>query len=189
MRAGAAAELRVRKNYSADLRNCEASLKTLLILRHAKSSWLESGLADHDRPLNKRGQRDAPRMGRLLRQEDLVPDLIISSSAVRASKTAQQVIEESGYEGELRLERELYASEPEAYLDILQLLPDEVGRVMVVGHNPGLEELLELLTGDWRRLPTAALAQVSLDLDVWQDLSEETRGKLVNLWLPRQIAD
>lgn len=162
-------------------------MKTLLVLRHAKSSWREAGLADHDRPLNKRGQHDAPRMGRLLRQQDLVPDLIISSSAVRARKTAQLAIEAMDYNGELRLEREIYAAEPEAYLDVLQALPDAFERVMVIGHNPGLEELLELLTEDWQRLPTAALAQVELDLDTWQDLSDETPGRLVHLWLPREL--
>ena len=162
-------------------------MKTLLILRHAKSSWRDAGLADHDRPLNKRGLRDAPRMGRLLRQEDLLPDLIISSSAVRARKTAQMVIEAMGYDGELRLARELYAAEPEAYLDTLQSLPDGFERVMVIGHNPGLEELLELLTGDWQRLPTAALAQVELDLGTWQDLGDETQGRLANVWLPREL--
>jgi phosphohistidine phosphatase len=162
-------------------------VKTLLILRHAKSSWRDSGLADHDRPLNKRGQRDAPRMGRLLRQEDLVPDMIVSSSAVRARKTAQLAIEAMGYDGELRLADELYAAEPEAYLDALQSLPDIYECVMVIGHNPGLEELLELLIGDWQRLPTAALAAVRLDLETWQDISEETPGRLVNLWLPHEL--
>jgi len=178
-----------RKNCFAGPRSYEASLKTLLILRHAKSSWRQSGLADQDRPLNKRGKRDAPRMGRLLRQEEIIPDVIISSSAVRARKTAQLVIEESGYEGELRLEDDLYAAEPEAYLEVLQQLPDDIQCAMVVGHNPGLEELLELLTQDWQRLPTAALARVDLDLDAWGNLDEETQGKLVNLWLPRQLDD
>jgi len=164
-------------------------LKTLLILRHAKSSWRDSELADHDRPLNKRGKQDAPRIGNLLRREDLVPDLIVSSSAKRAHKTAELVIEASGYEGELRLDDELYAADPEGILDALQSLADDYERVMVIGHNPGLEELLELLTGEWQRLPTAALAQVKLRLDSWQDLEEDTQGKLVNLWLPRQLAD
>lgn len=164
-------------------------MKTLLILRHAKSSWRDSELADHDRPLNKRGKQDAPRIGNLLRREDLVPDLIVSSSAKRAHKTAELVIEASGYEGELRLDDELYAADPEGILDALQSLADDYERVMVIGHNPGLEELLELLTGEWQRLPTAALAQVKLRLDSWQDLEEDTQGKLVNLWLPRQLAD
>ena len=164
-------------------------MKTLLILRHAKSSWRELGLSDHDRPLNKRGKRDAPRIGSLLSREDLLPDLIISSTAVRARKTAQLVMEASGYDGELRLEGDLYAAEPQAYVDILQALPDEIGRVMVVGHNPGLEELLEQLTGDAESLPTAALAQVSLNLEAWQDLDEDTQASLIHLWLPRQLTD
>ncbi len=164
-------------------------MKTLLILRHAKSSWSKPQLADHDRPLNKRGKRDAPRIGSLLRQEELVPDLIICSSAVRARNTAELVSEACGYEGELQLERELYAADPEAYLDKLQLLPEANNCVMVVGHNPGLEELLEHFTGEWQRLPTAALAQLKLRLDVWEKLDEDTRGKLVNLWLPRQLKD
>ena len=164
-------------------------MKTLLILRHAKSSWRELGLSDHDRPLNKRGKRDAPRIGSLLSREDLLPDLIISSTAVRARKTAQLVMEASGYDGELRLEGDLYAAEPQAYVDILQALPDEIGRVMVVGHNPGLEELLEQLTRDAESLPTAALAQVSLNLEAWQDLDEDTQASLIHLWLPRQLTD
>jgi len=164
-------------------------LKTLLILRHAKSSWREAGLADHDRPLNKRGKRDAPRMGSLLRQEGIVPDLIISSTAVRARNTAQLVVDESGFDGELRLERDMYAADPEAYLDALRSVPDEIESIMLVGHNPGLEELLEMFIGEYERLPTAALAQVSLQVNTWQDLDEDARGKLVNLWLPRQLAD
>jgi phosphohistidine phosphatase len=162
-------------------------VKTLLILRHAKSSWSKPEMADHDRPLNKRGKRDAPLIGSLLHREDLIPDLIISSSAARARRTAELVIEACGYDGELQLERDLYAADPEAYLDALQLLPETYKRVMLIGHNPGLEELLELLTGEFQRLPTAALAQVKLRLDAWEKLGEDTKGKLVNLWLPRQL--
>ncbi len=77
-------------------------MKTLLVLRHAKSSWKDSGLADHDRPLNKRGKHDAPRMGTLLAKEDLVPDLIISSSAKRAKSTAEAVAMNCGYDGEIQ---------------------------------------------------------------------------------------
>ena len=90
-------------------------MKTLLILRHAKSDWETPDVADHDRPLNGRGKRDAPRMGRLLRDENLVPDLIISSTAKRARKTAKLVAEASGYEGEIRLAETLYLAGPEAY--------------------------------------------------------------------------
>lgn len=165
----------------------------LLILRHAKSSWKDSGLADHDRPLNKRGLRDAPRMGWLLREEDLLPDLILSSTALRARKTAEMVAEKSGYEGELEYRGDFYGAEPEIYLGALSSLTDEYSRVMVVGHNPGLEELLELLTGEFERIPTGALAQVVLPIHAWRELSDieesSLEGELVNLWRPRDLSE
>ncbi len=164
-------------------------MKTLLILRHAKSSWSDSTLADHDRPLNKRGKSDAPRLGELLRREELLPDLIISSTARRARSTAELVAESSGCEGPLWLERDLYAAGAEAYLEVLVTLPDEYTRVMVVGHNPGLEELVEALSGNYERMPTAALAQVSLPIERWRDLNEESEGELVNLWRPKELKD
>jgi len=162
-------------------------MKTLLILRHAKSSWSDPALSDHDRPLNRRGKRDAPRMGELLRREELLPDLIISSTARRARATAEMVAEHSGFEGPLWLERDLYAAGAEEILAVLVTLPDEYTRVMVVGHNPGLEELLETISGDYERLPTGALAQVHLPLARWRDLDEETEGELVNLWRPKEL--
>ena len=88
----------------------ENSVKTLLILRHAKSSWKEEGIDDLERPLNKRGKRDAPRIGTLLREKDLVPDLILSSSAERARKTTELVAQESGFEGNIMVDRDLYAA-------------------------------------------------------------------------------
>ena len=163
-------------------------MKTLLILRHAKSSWKDASLSDHDRPLNKRGKRDAPRMGVLLQEEGLVPDLILSSTARRAKTTAQAAAEACGYEGELVLTRELYHAAPESYLMALQALPEAYQRVMVVGHNPGVEELLEDLTGAVERMPTAALAQVSLRISAWSELRLDASGGLVNLWLPRALA-
>lgn len=165
----------------------EGAMKTLLILRHAKSSWKDDSLPDHDRPLNKRGKQDAPRMGKLLQEKGLVPDLIISSTARRARKTAELVAEESGYEGEIQLERDLYAFEPAAYMEELAQIEDHYQIVMIVGHNPGLEELVEQLTGEFARLPTAALAQVNLPVSSWSDLDEETKGMLANLWRPKEI--
>ena len=164
-------------------------LKTLLILRHAKSSWKYDDLADHDRPLNNRGRRDAPRIGRLLAEKELLPDLIISSSARRARRTAELVAENSGCEGEIQLERDLYAAEPEAYRDALRRLGGDHRRVMVVGHNPGLEDLLEELTGDWERMPTAALAQVELPIDEWEQFDEEVEGRLVGFWRPKELPE
>lgn len=162
-------------------------MKTLLVLRHAKSSWKDPELADYQRPLNKRGKRDAPKVGRLLREDDLVPELILSSPAHRARATAEMVAEESGYEGEIEYFPEFYPGDPEAYLHVLSRLPNEYRYVMVIGHNPGLEELLETLTGDSIRLPTAALAQILFSIQSWRDLDEFTEGRLINLWRPRDL--
>ena len=85
-------------------------MKSLLILRHAKSSWKHPELTDHDRPLNKRGKRDAPRMGEILRSEHLIPEAIISSTAARAHATAEAVAKASGYKGKIALNRSLYAA-------------------------------------------------------------------------------
>jgi len=162
-------------------------MKTLLILRHGKSSWANVYLADHDRPLKARGKRDAPRMGRLLREEGLTPELIISSTAERALATAELAALACDYEGEIEATRDFYHAAPEEYVERLQALPDEVERVMIVGHNPGMEELIAELTGEEERFPTAALAQVALPVERWQHLDEATEGKLVNLWRPKEL--
>jgi phosphohistidine phosphatase len=162
-------------------------MKTLLILRHAKSSWKDDGLTDHDRPLNKRGKRDAPRVGELLRDTDLAPNLIISSTAKRARKTASKVAKKCQYQGVIELTGELYLAPSQSYLQVLRKVPDQYDRVMVVGHNPGLEELLSVLTGHATPLPTAALAQIELAIDRWLDLDDSAQGKLLDLWLPKEL--
>jgi len=129
-------------------------MRSVLLLRHAKSSWKHPDLGDHDRPLNKRGKGDAPLMGRLLKREDLVPDIIISSTSLRARATAEAVAKASSYDGEIVLNKSLYAAGPEAYLGVIHALSDEYVRVLIVGHNPGLEELVELLTGEIHLLST-----------------------------------
>jgi phosphohistidine phosphatase len=162
-------------------------LKTLLILRHAKSSWKYAKLSDHDRPLNQRGKSDAPRMGRLLAREELVPDLIISSSAARALATAESVALACGYESDIQHTRDLYHAGPDAYIELLQEVQDDCQRVMVVGHNPDIEELLAELTGEWVRMPTAALAQVALNVDHWFDLTLENVQPLLHVWEPKEL--
>lgn len=162
-------------------------MKTLLVLRHAKSSWKNVNLADFDRPLNKRGKNDAPRMGALLKQEEIVPELIISSSAERALATAEAVALACGYDSEIQITRQLYHAWPEAYLEMLNNVPDENQRVMVVGHNPGVESLVEELTGDWIRMPTAALAQISLNINQWSELSLDSKEELINYWWPKEL--
>ena len=162
-------------------------MKTLLLLRHAKSSWKDDNLDDHDRPLNKRGKREAPRMGQLLKDENLLPDLIVCSSARRCRKTAEHVIQNSGYRGETRITSELYEAGAVPLRQILARMPDAQQSVLLIAHNPGMEELLESLIGVYTPLTTAALAQVELPIRHWRDLSDNTRGRLVNLWQPREL--
>ncbi len=163
-------------------------MKSLLLLRHAKSSWKNTRLADHDRPLNKRGRRDAPRMGRLLREEGVVPDLIITSTAERALSTAEAVASAGGYENEIKYTRQLYHGWIGTFIEVINSILDDYDRVMLVGHNPGMEEFVEQLTGQSVRMPTAALAYIELPIERWQQLDEDTEGRLIDLWRPREIS-
>jgi phosphohistidine phosphatase len=162
-------------------------MKTLLVFRHAKSSWNDPALDDHERPLNKRGRRDAPRMGELMREYGLMPDLVISSDAVRARLTAEAIAEALHYAGEILLDPHLYMASPQDILSLLRRVRQNAGTVMIVGHNPGLEELVEQLTTERHDLPTAALAQIVLPIDRWRDLAVSTRGTLMGHWRPKDL--
>ncbi len=162
-------------------------MKYLLILRHAKSSWKQPYSTDHQRKLNKRGKHDAPRMGDLLSREDIVPELIITSSAVRAVMTAEAAAQSSGYDGELLVSKWLYHAGTTEYVHALNEVSDEIDRVMVVGHNPGMEELLEDLAGSYERMVTAALAHVALPIEGWGLLHESVEGKLLDIWYPKDL--
>lgn len=162
-------------------------MKTLLLLRHAKSSWDNNELSDFDRPLNDRGRRDAPRMGQLLAREDLTPDLIITSAARRAATTAELVALAAGYAGDIQYTRQLYLADVDTLREVMAATPDHVDRLMLVGHNPDMEELVSDLTGHDERMPTAALACFRLPINYWSDLTGETTAELVGLWRPREL--
>ena len=162
-------------------------MKTLLILRHAKSSWKHLELSDYDRPLNSRGKRDAPRMGKYLRQQGLIPDRILTSSAKRARKTANKVAKSCGYTGKVKKIAAFYDAVPGIYFETLQALPDKYQSVMVVGHNPTMEQLVNYLTGHIEQMPTAALAHIDLPIQQWDALDLDTKGTLVNLWTPKTL--
>lgn len=163
-------------------------MKTLMIMRHAKSSWSNSSLSDHSRPLNERGRHDAPRMGRLLAAEDLIPDLIVSSTAVRAADTAGLVALAAGFEGEIIYTDNLYHAEPEAYIALARTAADNVNSILMVGHNPGIEELVGDLSGHAEHMPTAALAVFKVDIPSWSDFSLDRDTQLVHLWLPKSLS-
>jgi len=162
-------------------------MKTLLLMRHAKSSWDHAGLTDHERPLNKRGQKAAPLMGRLLKEKDLVPEIIISSTAVRAQETAALVQEASEYTGKIQSIADIYEAAPSTYIKIIKTIENQYQRVLVIGHNPGMESLVTKLTGLYERFPTAAIAHLELPIDHWTDLKNATKTKMVDLFRPKEL--
>lgn len=162
-------------------------MKTLLLLRHAKSSWENDALGDYDRPLNERGRRDAPRMGKLLADLDLTPDLIVTSGAKRAARTAELAAAAAAYEGDIRYTDELYLADPETFVEVMRETGENVARLMLVGHNPGTEELVSALAGHDERMPTAALACFRLPIERWQDFEEGMTAEFVGLWRPKEL--
>ena len=163
-------------------------MKTLLLLRHAKSSWDDSSLRDFDRPLANRGERDAPRMGRALKDRGPVPDLIVSSPAARAKATAEAAIKSGGFAASLQFDQGIYDASTPELLRIVRRLPDESSCVLMVGHNPGFEELVYRLSGAHERMTTAGLAAIEFQVDRWEDV-EDGQGKLLWFMTPKQLQD
>ena len=122
-----------------------------------------------------------------MRQYGLIPDVVLSSDAVRARLTAEAVAEAARYAGDIVLDPQLYMASPADILSLLPTVRENAETVMIVGHNPGLEKLVEQLTGERHDLPTATLAQIGLPIDQWRDLKLSTRGTLVGLWGPQEL--
>ena len=162
-------------------------MKTLLLMRHAKSSWKDPGLTDHERPLKKRGRKDAKRMAKIIEEKDLYPDLILSSSAVRAVETVEVLVEHLGYENEIIYSDALYMGEPSDFIEALKTLDSDIEKVMIVAHNPGLEAYLQIIDGEIESLPTSGLGHLVLSLEDWRELSFETMGKMVSIWTPKKL--
>ena len=144
-------------------------MKTLTIVRHAKSSWDHPGLSDRDRPLNKRGERDAPEMGRRIQAHGIRPSLIVSSPAERAWSTARIIATELAYPLEfLQREKRLYLASVDTILDVIAAQDEGFNNLMIVGHNPGLTEFANFLSpGLTNNLPTAGIVAVEIDQDDW----------------------
>lgn len=164
-------------------------MKSLLIMRHAKSSWKDTDISDFDRKLNKRGRTDAPLMGELLKDRELLPQLIVSSTAVRAKASVDGLLTTSGYTGDVVYLDSFYLAECITYLESLRLLSDDLERVMVVGHNPGLESLLQMLSRKVVALPTGTIAYLSLPIKHWSELKSDTEAELLEYWVPRDLRE
>jgi phosphohistidine phosphatase len=161
-------------------------MKTLLLLRHAKSDWDDPSLRDFDRPLAARGERDAPRIGKAFRKRVPVPDLIISSPAARARATIEAVIKAAKLNLRIRFDEAVYGASSSELMTLIRRLPDESACVLLVGHNPGFEDMVERLTGSHERMPTAALACIEFQIDRWEDV-KDGEGKLAWLLTPKQL--
>lgn len=162
-------------------------MKTVLLLRHAKSDWSEPGQADFERPLAKRGLTDAPQIGKVLADFEFIPDKILSSPAQRARQTAELVAKACGYANKIEWVDSFYDGNSEALISALQQLPKNVERAMLVGHNPTMEETVSvLLTGQNTRgvesvikMPTTAVVCLDFEIAEWVALEP---GQAVLRW-------
>lgn len=157
------------------------------MLRHAKATQDHAAHADHERPLTKRGRKAARLIGELLRTQDLLPDLVLSSTAERTQSTARSALEAANSSVEIMGLDQLYLAEPPAYLEALRRLGGGAQRVLVVGHNPGLEALVFRLTGQTEHLPTAALVHCRLPIEAWSELGPETQGQIQKIFRPKEL--
>ena len=148
-------------------------MKTLFLLRHAKSSWKDEDLADFERPLNDRGRKAAELIGNFIAKQNVTIDLVISSPAVRARETIELVLRAAKRSPELRFDQRVYEASPTRLLEITSQIEDDRKSVLLVGHNPGMEELLALLVGVEQHMPTASLAQVVLGSKKWDKILGE----------------
>jgi phosphohistidine phosphatase len=161
--------------------------KTLYLVRHAKSSWKDSSLDDAERPLNKRGKRDAPEMGKRLARAGVRPDLITSSPAVRALTTAQNIAEELGIKkSRIDVNEDMYTFNAEGLLEVIRGLDDKLNTVMLVGHNPATTILLNELSGaDIDNIPTCGVAHLKMNTESWAQV-KSGGAELVSFDYPKK---
>ena len=161
-------------------------MKTLLIMRHAKSDYPTGIASDFERPLNKRGLKDVPRMAHLVRAFGPVPDVVLSSPAVRAQQTAAAMAADLGPAVEVRFDESLYLAPPAALSVAAGQLPQAAASALVIAHNPGMEEWIGILSGSRVILPTAGLAAMAFGCDSWAQL-DQAHGTLLWYVVPKLL--
>lgn len=162
--------------------------KRLVLMRHAKSSWRSGAPTDHERPLNKRGRRDAPRVGAELARLGWVPDLVLSSDSARTTETFARMKASLGFDGDVEFRRDLYHAGVAELRAALATLPPTVATAMVLGHNPGWEEALDWFSGRDEEMKTACAALLSADADTWPGaLDVRESWTLVSIIRPRGL--
>ncbi len=169
-------------------------MKTLYLLRHAKSSWANPGTGDHDRPLNNRGRKAAPDMGRHMKNSGMVPGKIWCSTALRARETLDLWCLGADVEPDISHTRDLYMASPAAILAVARATEEENDSCMIVAHNPGMQQAAILLSGDtapseiFSGYPTAALTAIEFDVDHWVDVGVMP-GRITAFVTPRNLAN
>ncbi len=165
-------------------------MKTVFFIRHAKSSWEDSSLSDHDRPLNNRGIRDAPFMAKVLNGKGHIPQQIVCSSANRAQSTALYFAKEFDVKVEdVLIRSKIYEAFPEQVMEVIQDLDDEFSQIFIFGHNPAFTSILNNFTDDYiANLPTCGIGRVSSNVDRWSDFAF-SNGELKELFYPKQYFD
>lgn len=145
-------------------------MRTIYLLRHAKSSWDDPALADFDRPLNTRGQKAAEFMGAYMSERELCPQTIVSSPAKRAKETTMLVSSAAGWDIEIMYDQRIYEADPGTLWEVISDYSEEKDPVMLVGHNPGIESLIQQLTGQASTVPTATLAVITLPIETRSEI-------------------
>jgi phosphohistidine phosphatase len=153
-------------------------MKTLFLVRHAKSSKDDPALPDRERPLNERGLRDAPKMGERLAKRDVDPDLILSSPAVRALTTAQLIADKLDYKSKnIVVDDRIYAASAKTLLEIIRRLDDKLKCVMLCGHNPEMSDLAHQFASEITDMPTCAVAELAFDVKAWAEVGNRAPAK------------
>jgi len=163
-------------------------MKTLYVVRHAKSSWEDPLLDDFSRPLNERGKKDAPLMGKRLKDKKILPDLIFASSARRTLATAKRIAEVLGYaEDKIKIDPALYHASPRTILSAIKNVKDKIDILMIVGHNPGLTEFVnELMNQHFDNIPTCGIVACTIEIDAWKKI-KMGMGKIIFYDYPKRI--
>lgn len=160
-------------------------MKKLYIIRHAKSSWKNPTLDDFERPLSKRGKKDAPFMAKILQQKGVMPDIIISSPALRAKTTAELIAKELNFKKQITYNSKLYEADTDNIFDTILTIDESCNIVFLIGHNPGFNMFVETLVNFKENIPTCGIVELEIDSEYFKDISSKCT-KLLSFDFPKK---
>jgi phosphohistidine phosphatase len=163
-------------------------MRTLYLLRHAKSSWKDASLPDFDRPLNSRGREAAALVGKYLANNKIKFSSVVCSPALRTRETIDLVLKTSGIQVPVDYDDRIYEADVGRLVSVIKSIDDEETSVLLVGHNPGIQDLLAALTSEYREMKTAALAKLTFETSSWQGIKAGV-GRLESFTTPKELAD